>query len=221
MNMNAAIWIGTLSSMIAACGGGGNGTGGSGEACKAATPCGGDIEGTWEVTSVCPNGDLSTMVSSMGSGEELPTTCRDLFQNFTIDMAGTITFADGTMISDLVTTVKGREHLTPACMTSLLGSTVPSFTPSSCSEMENELTKGDTSNSATCAAKAGSCDCDITAVSSGTKKEHAYTLSDNQMVDPTGQDDPMGYCVSGTTLILIQNASELGNVDLVLTLRRQ
>jgi hypothetical protein len=235
MKRNALLWVVAVSSTIAACGGGGSGTkvdgggtmgndagtggsAGSGGTCKAAAPCGGDLEGTWEVTSVCTNGDLAAMMgASMGSGVGLPAACKDLFQDFTVDMKGTIAFEQGLMTSTLDTTIKGKEHITPACLVAL-GAPFTTFTESSCSDIEGELALNDTPSA--CTLKAGNCDCEFTGKGDGAPVDHNYTLSGNQVVDPNGQEAPMDYCVSGNTLTLIQSTANTSGFGLVLTLRR-
>jgi hypothetical protein len=239
MKLNALLWVVAVSSTIAACGGGGgggtkvdgggtkgsdagtSGSAGSGGTCQAAAPCGGDLEGTWEVTSVCTNGDMAMMmVASMGSGAGLPEGCKDLFQDFTIDMKGTIVFEQGLMTSTLDRTLKGREHITPTCLTAL-GAPFTSFTESSCSDMESDLALAEDPNTATCTLKAGNCDCDFTSASDGLPEDNNYILSGNQVVDPEGQASPMDYCVSGNTLTLIQSTANAAGFGLVVTLRRQ
>lgn len=246
MKLKMAMGIGLFGSVLAACGGssstnpsntggtsinggtgatggtGGSGTGDSGGVCKAVAACGGAIDGTWEVTSTCVHGDLTAvMLASMASGGNAPpAACNSLFQNFTIEMSGTVTAANGTETDNLTMTMKGKAHYTPACVSALSGTAISALSASMCSAAESNLKSNTTFNSATCSLNAGNCDCDLTAVTKETDTSQ-YTTSGNQLIDPTGKNDPFDYCVSGTTLTLSQDSTDLPGTLLVTTFHRK
>ncbi len=211
------------SSTTPAGGSGGSSTisvgGSGGGTCKDFASCGGDIEGTWAVTSTCVSGDfVAYLNNAMSSGGTVPAVCKNMFQNATVDMTGTMTFAGGVLTSDTTSTIRFQAVITPACASNLTGTTMSTMSASMCSTIESQM--AGSFGTVTCSVKAGNCSCDIVETSTSSDDQD-YVISGKQVVDPNGNNDPMDYCVAGTTLTLGQVSPDDPSVKMVITLRRQ
>jgi hypothetical protein len=183
-------------------GGGGSGPAGSagaGGACDSVAACGGDLAGTWTVTSTClrVGGDLD--VGLVGAG--CPTTP----VTGSLQVTGTITAgADGTYADDTTTSGSEQFNLAPGCLTI-------SSTPVNCDGAANFI-KNLGFATLTCApAAGGGCACSgtvdqrggIGALSVAPSTNGNYTRAGNVVtISNDGGDVPYAYCVSGGTLTM-------------------
>jgi hypothetical protein len=221
MRLRTAICIVAFAFGLAGCGSGGSkGTGGApGGSCTAVTACGGDIEGTWEITSTCTIGDVNEfmIVLAAKAGTALPAACESFFEDFTLEMSGSVSFANGSIVNNTTTNIKGTEHNTPACLSATSGTSVSAISASACSSIKTRLTK----SSGTCSVTAGNCDCSVSIVDNDTSSG-TYAIQGNQLVlDPAGQAKSLDFCVSGETLRLTQTLPGVSDVSLVISYRRK
>lgn len=180
--------------------GGSPGTGGAGTSCPNVTACGGDLVGTWTVTSSClkVSGNLDL---SQAAGPGCPPTpvTGDL------QVTGSWTAnSDGTTVDNTTTSGTEQFKLAPACL-------VISSTPVSCTSAAGLLT-GLGYSSLSCPSTAdGGCDCTATVhqaggiglVSPGASTSGNYTLSGNQVtVSGDSGDTQYSYCASANTITL-------------------
>jgi hypothetical protein len=149
-------------------------------------------------------------------GEDPPEACSGHFRNFTMTMAGTVTFAAGAMVRDVVETWKGSLHFTAACLSYMLDEKLETMTAAACRRMEQQ----DESSKSTCAVVAGSCDCDVVALKEDSSDE-SYRIEGNQIATPSGDGPRMSYCVSGTTLKLKEETRDLPNFAMITTFTRK
>jgi non-reducing end alpha-L-arabinofuranosidase len=177
--------------------GGGSGSGGQTTACTNGASCGGDLVGTWNVTSSCLSlsGDMNVELASLG--------CPTVPVTGSLQVTGTWTansskaYTDNTKTTGSITT-----YLAPSCL--------------SVSSVDVECAKASGAftalgwKTATCSTDAsGRCNCSATADQSGgigvispswAATNGTYTTSDGKL----NTDDYVDYtyCVSGNTLTL-------------------
>ena len=187
---------------------GGSGTGGTsagagtagsagGGSCSDVTPCGGNVVGTWTVTSSCLNVTGALDLSLVGAG------CPTAPVTGALHVTGTWTAnADGTLSDGTTTSGDEQFTLAPSCL-------VISSTPVTCDGAAS-IIKNLGYASLTCTATAGGgCACagtvqqtgGIGIVSVAPSTTGNYSTSGNTLT-MTGDvgDTPYAYCVSGGTL---------------------
>src|SRR5579863_861889 len=177
--------------------GGISGTGGVGTSCPNVTACGGDLVGTWTVTSSCLNVTGSLDLSLVGAG------CPSAPVTGSLQVTGTWTVnADGTYSDDTLTSGAEQFTLGSSCL-------VISSTPVTCDGAAS-IIKNLGYASLTCTTAAGGgCSCSATVQQSGglgllsvaPTTTGNYTPSGNQ-VTLTGDagDTQYAYCASANTL---------------------
>jgi hypothetical protein len=196
------------SSTTGAGGSGGAGSEGGGGACKAFTPCGGALDGTWQFDEVCVEGDLASYYRAT---EDLPSACSDLYQSATFIQEGTITFAGG-MVNENITNTEGYIFVYTSACESALNSTTITMDAAQCTARQQALIRDNQSKlnfSVTCSLTGGNCVCATRHQSQYVTTPTPYTVSgDANSSDAgssnTGSSDagsnPLYYCVSGATL---------------------
>lgn len=191
MKTTFAFLCGVLAVAAASCGGGGK--------CGSAAGCGGDIVGTWKITSSCITVDTAGMDVSMDCPGETVSP-----SGFSV--TGTATYsANGTYSAS--TTITGSVVLgIPASCLSQGGLTL------TCAQV-NELVQGEIGGaspfqSATCTGS-GSCTCVLTMKPQSSTTTGTYSTSGSILTEMSA-DDPTpsmnNYCATGTTLTLSPTA---------------
>jgi hypothetical protein len=192
--------------------GGSTSTGGSGGSggpsnCSNVTACGGDVVGTWNVTSSCLKltGDMDLSTTSLGC----PSVPVDGF----LQTSGTLTTkADGTYIDNTMTTGSVTFPLAPACLSI-------SSVAVGCDRVAN-IFPSIGWDTATCTETNGQCNCSLStqqsaglgAIVSYTEPMGLYTTSGNTL---TVTNVEYSYCSAGDTLTLTPKMSALvGTVTL-------
>jgi hypothetical protein len=193
--------------------GGGSGGGGT---CNAVSPCGGSVEGSWQIETTCAEGDLDAAMLASASA---PSACNSLFQDFALDSAGTVTFSNGTENDDVTMSMKGNVVYTPACLSALGGGAAVTLTTTSCANVGSGLTSSGQFSSATCSLANGACACAVV-MTKTARTTQAYAISGTQITYQDPKQSPMDYCVSGTTMTVRQSLG-IGTVKAVNTLRKQ
>ena len=199
---------------VVGCGGSTSDGGGHG-ACPAVTGCGGDITGTWHVTSICasgvptsldtsglPDACIATLTNSLASLQQEPQDATIEF-----DSAGHYQESGSTQGS-------GTYDYDAACLSALGQGPASSST---CSTIEDNLKNDPQLNSVTCSAVGGSCRCPF-GITTAFSDTGTYHSSGNNLVLDDG--DPSGpvtgpYCVAGTVAqIGAQSGGVTGALDL-------
>ena len=177
-------------------GGGGSsgGSGGSGEggaSCSDGVPCGGNLVGTWSVTSSCLQVSGQFDLSMYGFG------CPSAPVTGSLQVTGTWTAnSDGTYLDGTTTTGNEEFTLAPSCLTL-------SSTPVTCSGVSSVFTVLGYSHVACSDAASGGCNCTGTVQQTGTmgllsvspSTDGTYTTSSNVVTTQNGAQ--YSYCVSG------------------------
>jgi hypothetical protein len=198
-----------------ATGGTQSGTGGGSATCTNVTPCGGDLVGTWNVTSSCLTVSGEVDLSAFGLG------CSSAPVAGSLQVSGTWTAnADGTY-SDNTTTTGNEQLELPASCREISGTTT------TCDRIGGPITSvGYASVTCTDDTATGGCSCQATmdqAAGIGLAPTYVaasgnYTTSGSTLTITAGEVE-YSYCVSGTTLTMTpqsvgKTATLTGSVEL-------
>lgn len=172
--------------------------------CLEFSPCGGDLEGEWEVDEVCfPN--IEVLFEGLADGDE----CDDWLTEARVGAGGTRSYdADGNVEATLMLVMELEAYFSLECLRAALGPDAP-VNSQTCSSWERGLTSA--TMGVSCVLRDDGCDCNITRedLSEGAG---SYSVSGDE-VDEDGQRIP--YCVDGDTLTLsIERAGLVGNIVL-------
>ena len=206
------IGLGAITMTAVGCGGGS----GSGGTCSGVAPCGGTLDGTWAIDSMCITGDVVAVVTADMS---LPSACSSMVSSFAFeDPSGTVTYAGGNETADFTVTMSMDMQITQACASALAGSAV-TMNAAMCSSMQQSLLSNGSYSSVTCSLAGSTCRCTAKQdkASSGVT---GYTVSGNT-IQYTDGSDPMDYCVSGATMTDRQVSPDYGNLTMIAKLHRQ
>jgi hypothetical protein len=192
--------VGNTGGTVGNTGGSGGATGGAGGAadpCANVTPCGGDVSGTWSVTTAClaVAGDMD--VAGFGLG------CATAAVTGTLQVSGTWTAnPDGTFTDNTVTSGTETLELGPPCLN-------VSGTTTTCPRLAGAVQALGFS-AVTCAANTatGGCTCSATVQQSagmGVVPQYpsasgSYTTAGNLLT--ISADQSYSYCASGATLTM-------------------
>jgi hypothetical protein len=180
------------------CGSSSNGGGGN---CGKATACGGNIVGSWQITSACSTGGAS-MPNASCPGETIAVD--------SVNDTGSITFnMDGTYMAMLSTsaqetlTVPGSCLATSGATCNQLGMALNG----TLAQPDGGAAPG--SISASCTMSGANCTCHVTFSLSGQTAMGTYATSGtNVTITPTGGTATTdAYCVQGNTLNLLSGGS--------------
>jgi len=195
-----ATTIATNGCSISSGGGGAGGNSGAGGAsCSDVTPCGGDVVGTWTVTSSCLKVTGELDLGLVGAG------CPSAPVTGSLQVTGTWTAnADGTYSDNTTTSGEEQFTLAPSCL-------VISSAPVTCDGAAN-LLKSLGYFSLTCRDVAGGgCTCSGTVqqtgaiglVSPAPSTNGSYTTSGNEVtISGDSGDTKYSYCVSARTVTM-------------------
>jgi hypothetical protein len=162
--------------------------------------CGGDLTGKWSIDGICIEGDLQSALS--GSAEDMPSECADMLQGVSVQVSGTVEFANGSQISDATTKMDMKFKYTSACASALSGMSL-TLNQGLCDTLATQMNSDededvDEEMTAACSFSGGSCNCTMSMNGHDTSTT-AYTVSGNTF--HTDDGDSVEYCVSGKTLI--------------------
>jgi hypothetical protein len=155
------------------------------------------LDGTWQVDSLCVQGDIAAMNANSG----LPAACSTLFQSSSYAASGTVSYANGVQTSDITVIINMQVLYTQACVSAQNGVTAV-LNDSVCASVQQSLISSGNFTSATCAFSNEGCRCALSSQSTDTSVAQ-YTISGNSIVFTNG-DAPLEYCVSGRSLTISQ-----------------
>lgn len=195
---------------------------GGGTCASTVVPCGGAVEGTWKIASVCSSGDVAAGLNSINADFGIfPSACSSLYRDFTLDMSGTVTYAAGVQSETMTMTLKGKMVYTPACLDGLSPGSGAALTAGSCADLGARNVSMGSVSSATCSVVDGNCACAVV-MKMQTDRMEKYVVSGTQLTYPHGMYSPVDYCVHGTTLTMPGSQSlAIDNVVIVTTLQKQ
>ena len=175
-----------LAILLIGCGGKGGqtedaGSGDGGASCAAVSPCGGNIVGTWKVTSSC-----------LTATQDLTSVCAGASAELAYMISGTVTYnSDGTTSSSLMATIAAHERFPSGCMPFGL----------TCDQLGQ--TGKDAGISDNCTTDAtGACICDSVAPATTSNAPVTYSTSGSTLTTTSanGMTSTSFYCVQGSVL---------------------
>ena len=191
-NLSFLIQSIVFSSIALGCGGNSGGNAGT---CNAAAPCGGTLDGTWQMDSTCVEGDLAAYLAIIPGG---PFPACTQVQTATAAMAGTAAFASGIETDNLTITFDASVSYSPACV-GTIGGTTTALDATACTGFQQTLLNRQYVSTAACSFEGGDCACSVSLEVNAPAAPQAYTISGSRISYANG-GTPLDYCVSGTTL---------------------
>ena len=177
----------------------GCGGGGGGISLIAATTCsqnfvacGGDPTGTWDIVSLCVDGDLNAAVNDQVA--ENDPACADLVSNAKLSGSGSVTYGAGTVSYNGRFQVQFAASYTPACVSALAGGA--SLNAAVCGQIQTNLNKEE-GKAGTCSFTGENCVCQFT-MSPPITRSYSYTVS-GATISEVGSDS-YSFCVNGNTM---------------------
>jgi hypothetical protein len=168
--------------------------------CGSFKACGGDITGTWNVTSSCFEGNLTDAVNYSFKLLE----CQGDYQSVTANVTGTVAFEAGTATESTLTTLNYEMVPSPACYRALGGTTVDA---AGCAVLATALVSGGYHETANCVLDGSRCRC--TAQNSIERNESLTYSVQGSSISYESDSDSLDFCVSGTTLNARQFETDL------------
>jgi len=171
---------------VAGCGGG------SGATCGGTEPCGGDVVGTWSITSDCVSAAEANAEFQASSNDFCPAATASVGG---INHTGTIVFnSDATYsIDSVIESFSTRITLPSSCLNGM-----------QCSDLTQAFASDATIQSATCSG-GSSCVCTIASVPQTVIDSGTYTTAGTslEVQSTTSGADAVPYCVQGDKFHLI------------------
>ena len=190
--------------LLSSCGGGSGGI----PSCSAFTACGGDLTGQWTIDGLCTEGDIT---EGMLDETEMPAECKDAFQNMSLQMSGTLTYANGIETADMKMAMKVKYTFTSACFSAM---SMP-MTQEACSAAE--MTSDDPDAPVlSCSVSGSACNCTMSMENQGVETD-TYTVSGSTLTYSDGESAQ--FCVAGDKLT-IREPSEAGKATQVMAHRK-
>jgi len=170
--------------------------------------CGGDPTGTWDIESVCLDGDLVAAYNA-----NLSQSCANQITRANLSATGSATygvdpvFSHPTVTYEATTVLQVSETYTPACALDVYGyATLDSNT---CAQIEETLQNYDQEKQVTCSFTGTNCACNVTI-------KHLNTTTDTYAVNGSditeGDASTYAFCVSGNTMTQRENFDDKVNV---------
>ena len=189
--------------------GGGSGNPGGGASCKNAATCGGDVVGSWTVTSSCLNVTGEVDLTTLGMAcESVPVTGH-------LEVTGTWTAnADGTY-SDQTLTSGTEQIVVPSSCLSITG------TPITCAQMAQALGYLGYVSTTCTTARDGTCTCEADIQQSGgmgviadVPAVHGDHSVADDMLTLTGEreDTTYAFCATSTELSVLPLSTTRGTL---------
>lgn len=195
--MSSTLTAGLLSAVcvfgLSGCGGGG------GEICANAPGCGGDVVGTWRITSAC----LSVMLSF--SSPSCPTQTAS---GSAVGAEGTVTYNSGlTYTSNTAFTGTITSIVPPECL-------VVNGSPVTCDWLDQQNQAHPTAG-VTVRCSGSPCTCTETFTPTLKTQMGTYTTSARVLTETPagGTGDQSDYCVVGTTMTVSPHITSMMNAD--------
>ncbi len=158
--------------------------------CPALTPCGGDVVGSWKISSIC---DASGGTAGTGgSTTDMPSCATQTVGEASSDV--TFEFkSDGSFTAAGTITITEDETFDDACAMSQFGSDVAT----TCDLLDSFGAQGDTDYALSCTVANGLCDCHFT-VPLTSNEVGTYTVDGDQITVDYTETDSDGTVTTGT-----------------------
>ena len=154
------------------------------------TACGGDPSGTWDIVSVCVQGDLAAVANASYATDS--SECSSLCTGATLTAQGSVTYNAGSLQPNAVLSISETLEMTASCYTALVGTT---WSSSSCTSVAQMLDQ-QAGTTATCSSGSSGCDCAYTTATPASTD--TYTVNGNSLIASDGSVTE--FCVQGSTM---------------------
>jgi hypothetical protein len=182
---------------VTACGG--DSSNGGGSACDI-SGCGGDIKGTWDVTSICVSvAGLSTPSTGVAACDAVARAATDNAK--VVPMPMTVTFTDTDYTLSGTAEFQFQFVYTKACLTAQGGG---GASQSTCDALQSGL--GSSGLTGTCTLSGEACACNAT-LTMPVNEHTAYHVDGTKLVS-ANESSP--FCVKGDTAQFSSSNSQLG-----------
>jgi hypothetical protein len=173
---------------LAGCGGG---SGGSevGVCTDAFTACGGDPTGSWQITGICLDASLTTILNEAWASP----SCAGSVESASLSLSGTVTYNAGTVTYDQTTVTSMKASYYLACMAETLGVSSPDAT--GCAALQASLDDG--SGPAASCTFSDACHCEVTE-SATNQAANGYTTAGASITESDGST--YDFCVTGAAM---------------------
>jgi len=167
------------------------GNGNSASACSETfTACGGDPTGTWDIISVCMQGDLAAAANASYAADS--AACSSLCTRATLAAHGSVAYSAGSVQPNAVLSLSETLEMTAGCYVALFGS---AWNSASCAAVAQTLEE-QSGTTATCLAGNSVCDCEY--MDTTPANADTYTVSGTTLVASDGSTTE--FCVQGSTM---------------------
>ena len=167
------------------------GNGDSSSACSETfTACGGDPTGTWDIISVCMQGDLAAAANVNYAADSV--ACSSLCTGATLAAHGSVAYSAGSIQPNAVLSLSETLEMTASCYAALFGG---AWNSASCAAVAQMLEK---QSGTTAACSAGKSVCDCVYMATTPASADTYTVNGSTLVASDGSTTE--FCVQGSTM---------------------
>ena len=157
--------------------------------CEAITPCGGDPEGSWNVTENCAEVLVTGVVEYPG--------CENVVGRGSAEVTGTFTFSSGVVIQNIVVTPNVTVVVTDVCAQGIVGSDM--VTAAALCPVLDATLMNDPETPLRCSVTSEGCECAGEQPSQTTMGTDTYQIVGNQLMIG---GDTFDFCQEGDELHL-------------------
>jgi len=154
------------------------------------TPCGGDPTGTWDIVSVCLQGDLAAAANAGYAADS--ADCSSLCTEATLAAQGSVTYSAGSVQPNAVLSLSETLEMTASCYAALFGK---AWNSASCATVAQMLEK---QSGTTAACSAGNSICNCVYMDTTQAVADTYTVNGTTLVASDGSTTE--FCVQGSTM---------------------
>ncbi len=154
--------------------------------------CGGSVDGTWHVESVCYD------PSFRASLEPDQAACKGAVRRFDTQASATMKFSGGTLSQSFTLSIDAEAVWTAECLRAMVGSSTVDLR-SSCAAIQSNYESNGVFQHAACSASATDCSCHLQSVPMMDMSAGSYVVQGNDIVD-VSTGDQIPYCVQASAL---------------------
>ncbi len=154
------------------------------------SPCGGDPTGTWDIASVCVDGDLAA-AANQGYASDA-AECSSLCTSATLAAAGSVSYDNGSLQPNAILSLTETWVMPANCYAALSGAT---WATSACASYAQGLNQ-QSGTTVTCSPGNALCDCVYSNVTPSTTD--TYAVNGSLLVASDGSTTE--FCIQGSTM---------------------
>jgi hypothetical protein len=175
--------------------------------CRDFSPCGGNIEGTWQVDDVCFTDDPVASANSWYASQF--AACTDSIKTLSTTFSGTIDYSAGVETADFESVTVYTSLYTAECLSAIERSNI-TISTDVCSRLESGVIPFAKANG-TCTPVRAACSCEMTSIETQGRRTTDYAVEGNTIVTDGSSDD---FCVDGERL-MVRSTNSAGETVVV------